>query len=459
MSWITWNIRPVACVGFLFLAVALVQGQEKKTTPESVPLIAVTKEGRAWMAKQCDVARKSLNDEDGGLIDGSIFLQDGSKETLSAFAGKSATALGHTVTFRTLKESEYGYHYTFSVMHKNGTEEIWYLSESPLYKDQFPRGRPIERNHVAIWKKGTDGKPDKLTQEYCKSSDMFDFARQELRPATVLARCRAATLGRENEQKDPAKIHTFDLPKNRPIAYIGLIDANPRDDPIIASLVDDTKYWPELLVSCGYKVAAAPAARYIPVMDDPAAILEQHVQEQKKKGIRDFYLNLTGHGNLHGIHFLYADKEKEIHHEVLIPEKLFALFDAHQDCTFTVSTVGCHGGGFAPVVKDYKDPAGTDGRITIFLQVKSHGLNQEGRLKRVEGVKGAPKAHSTYYCVFFAQELLQGKSSYGVAHLRADEAAKRVIPCDAEVWRSGKNGGTVTGKLHYGVLSMTLARW
>lgn len=458
MSWITWNSRPVACVGLLFLTVALVQGQERKTTPESVPLMEVTKEGRAWMATQIDVAKKSLKGDDGGLIDGSTFLQEGSKEKLDALVGKSATALGHTVVFRKLKEPEYGYHYAFSVTYKGGMEETWYLSESPLYKDQFPRGRPVERNYIALWMKGADLQLEKLVQESCVASDIFDFAQQELRPATILARCRAAKVGRENEGKDPAKIHAFDLPKDRPIAYIGLIDANPRNDPIIASLVDDMKYWPELLVACGYKIAAAPAARYIPVADDPAVILEQHVREQKKKGIRDLYLNLTGHGNLGGIHFLYTDKEKEIHHEVLTSEKLFALFDAHQDCRFTVSTVGCHGGGFAPAVQEYKDPAGIDGRITIFLQVKSHSVNQEGRLKGVEGVKGAPKAHSTYYCVFLAQELLQKKGGYGAAHLRADEAAKRIIPCDAEVWRSGKNGGIFTGKLHRGVLHMTFAR-
>lgn len=426
-----------ALIGLLFIACA--HGQEQRNAPESTTSLVVSREGCVWMAKQMDVAQRSLKAEEGGLIDGSIFLQDGSRKTLDAFAGKSATAMGHAVRFHKLKEHEHGYHYAFSVKYKDGKGETWYLSESPFYKDQFPHGINFDGNEVALWRKRADGKPDKLTQEFCTSDDIFDFAKGLLRPATILEKCRMAKLGRENECKDPATIHAFDLPKDRPIAYVGLIDANHRDDPVIASMVDDTKYLPELLVACGYKIAAVPAARYIPVMDDPASILEKHIREQKKKGIRDFYLNLTGHGNLWGVHFS----------EVLTSEKLSALFEAHQDCTFTVNTVACHGGGYGLLMKDWKDPAGVEGRVTMFLQVKSHGLNQEGRLKGVEGVNGAPKAHSTYYHVFLVKELLEGKS-YGTAHLRADRAAKRIIPCDAEAWRSGKNGGIFTGRLWKG---------
>lgn len=439
----------VVLVGFLFIACSLVHGQEKRHATVDTPLIAVSREGCVWMAKQMDVAQRSLKAEDGGLIDGSTFLQDGSKETLDIFVGKQASVWGNTVTFYKLKEKESGYQYAFSVKReKDEKEMIWYLSESPLYKDQFPRGKSIERNHIAIWRKWIDGKPDKLTQECCASSDLFDFVKQELRPAAILARCRAAELGRRNEYRDPARIHEFDLPKDRPIVYIGLIDANSQDDPIMASMVDDTKYLPELLVACGYKIAAATATRCISVMDDPVSILEKHIREQEKKETRDFYLNLTGHGSSMGVHFRYR-KGEELRREVLTPTKLFALFAAHPRCTFTVNTVACRGGGLGLLMKDWEDPAGVERRVTMFLQVKSHGLNQEGRLKGVAGVNGAPKAHSTYYHVFLTKNLLEGRG-YGMAHILADKAAKCIIPCDAEAWRSGKDGGIFTGGLWRG---------
>ena len=446
MSWTRKIVRTTAVIGLLFLAFP-VQGQEKKTA--EIPLMEVSKEGRAWMAKQVDIAQKSLKGEDGGLIDGSVFLSKERREKLDPLADTRATVLGYTVTFLKLKEPEYGYRYAFLLQHMGGSEETWYVSESPFYQDQFPGGLPPGLEYLALWKKGADGKPDKRMQTYCELSDIFYVAGKRMRPATVVAACRDAMLSYRSERRDAAQMQTFDLPMDRPIGYIGLIDANPFDDPIVASMVDDAKYWPELLAACGYKVVADAAARYIPVADDPAAILEKHVRAQKKKGIRDFYINLIGHGDSGGVHFSP---------EVLTSAQLFTLFDAHQDCTFTVSTVACQGGGYATAMKQYKDPSGKEGRITIFLQTKGHGLNQEGRLKGRKGVNGAPKAHSTYYGVFFAKELLQGKESYGTAHLRADEASRMIIPSDPEVWKSGKNGGTVTGKLQRGAMPMTFTR-
>ncbi|MBI2523716.1 hypothetical protein HYW11_00660 [Candidatus Peregrinibacteria bacterium] len=440
-------VCTMAVIGLLFLA-SLVQGQEKKTA--ELPLMEVSKEGRAWMAKQVDIAQKSLKGEDGGLIDGSVFLSVERKVKLNSLAGARATVLGYTVSFFKLADPEDGYQYFFLLQHMGGSEERWYVSESPWYKDQFPEGIPPGLEYLALWKKGTDG-PDKRIQSYCELNDLFEVKEKSIHPATVIAACRDATLSYRSECRDAAKMQTFDLPKDRPIGYIGLIDANPFDDPIVASMVDDMRYWPEFLAACGYKVVADAAARYIPVADNPAAILARMIEEQKKKGIRDFYLNLAGHGNLWGVHFSYK-KDGKTYYKVLTSEKLFALFDAHQDCTFTVSTVACQGGGYATAMKRYKDPSGQEGRVTIFLQTKGHGLNQEGRLKGMEGINGAPKAHSTYYNVFFVSELLHSQredtlGNYGAAHLRADRLSRMLIPSDPEVWRSGKSGGTVTGKL------------
>ena len=454
MSWTRKIVRTTAVIGLLFLAFPA-QGQEKKTA--EIPLMEVSKEGRAWMAKQVDIAQKSLKGEDGGLIDGSVFLSKERRKKLDHLSDTRATVLGYTVTFLKLKEPEYGYRYAFLLQHMGGSEETWYVSESPFYQDQFPGGLPPGLEYLALWKKGADGKPDKRMQTYCELNDLFNVIIKRMHPATVVAACRDAMLSYRSERRDAAQMQTFDLPKDSPIGYIGLIDANPFDDHIVASMVDDMRYWPELLAACGYKVVADAAARYIPVADDPAAILEKHVRAQKKKGIRDFYINLIGHGDSGGVHFSYK-KEGETYHTVLTSGKLFALFDAHQDCAFTVSTVACQGGGYATAMKRYKDPSGKEGRITIFLQTKGHGLNQEGRLKGREGVNGAPKAHSTYYGVFFTKEILQGKGGYGAAHLRADEASRMIIPSDPEVWRSGKSGGTVTGRLQRGATSILFTR-
>jgi hypothetical protein len=159
------------------------------------------------------------------------------------------------------------------------------------------------------------------------------------------------------------------------------------------------------------------------------------------KGIRNFYLNFAGHGNDSGIYFSLGAWGSER----LSPEGLHGVFSQFKDCKFVVDTVACYGGGMAEAMKAYKDPSGEEGRVMIKLQAKPGAFNQEGRLEGEQGLAGSPKVFSSYYQIFNAYYLMKGVS-FGEAHLLADVAAKKLIPCDAEAWVSGKNGGRATLK-------------
>lgn len=426
---------------------ALALGTSTEAHEETLEKITVTEEGKVWMEKQKDVAEKSLRGEAGGLIDGTTFLQEESKTQLDRCLG-TTTVLGHTITFTKLSKTEQGYFYAFHVKYKDEKEETWYLSESPFYRDQFPEGLSLGSNNVAFWLKKGEG-VDKFTQGYCRPREIFDFEKGTIAPATLLRKFQQAKEVRESEQNDPTNIRAFDLPRDKSIAYLGLIDANPLGDPVVSAMDDDVKYFPELLSSCGYQIVTDGASRYVPVGEEPADILKRHIGALHKQGVSHFYVKLSGHGNPSGVYFTYP-KDGEIYYEVLTPRELFEIFDVFPTCTFYVNTDACHGGGYAAAMKRYKDGEGaSEGRVTIFLQTKGYGWNQEGRLKDVPGIKGDPKAHSTYYGVFLANELLKGKGkgTYGALHLLADQASKLLIPSDPEVWRSGKDGGVSTAKI------------
>jgi hypothetical protein len=94
-------------------------------------------------------------------------------------------------------------------------------------------------------------------------------------------------------------------------------------------------------------------------------------------------------------------------------------------------------------MKGYEDPSGRDGRITMKLQAKPYSYNQEGRLEGQTDARGIARPYSSYYQIFNAFFLIKGEG-FGEAHYQADLAAKKLIPCDAEVWRSTPNGGRST---------------
>ena len=438
------RLTIIACIlSTLLFCSGWIQADEK------LPVLPLSPEGQKWIDKQIDVAKKSLEGKDGGLVDASTFLSDDIRAQLTPLANVKDTHGKYTVTLRKLAKSEHGYDYAFDVVHKNGAKNVWYIGGAAWYKDQFPKGLPLSMHHTVLWKQGKCGKPDKLIQGCGRTENVFDFTKKTISADAVLTICKKAEESRSSEQKDAAGMQTFDLPRDRSIAYIGIADANPRNEPIIASITDDVRYWPEMLALCGYKIVADDTSRYVRAHEHPYNIVSHAVVAWKKKGVRDFYVRLCGHGNSGGIYFSWHTKKKEFRYACFSPEDHRRLLNAHPDCNFFIKSIACSGGGLAKEMESYRDPADKNGRVYVFLETKRHGYAQEGRLQGVEGQNGAPKPYSTYSTPFFVKKLVKGKGkvSYGQAYLYSDQESKKRISADIEVWKSGKGGGILTGHL------------
>lgn len=409
-------------------------GLNNFSTMQAYPIVLSDK-GRKWIEKNEDVYRRTKKNQDGGLIDASTFLAEDQVQRLDWLSGKKGRFGNTEFEFKKLSKLENGYKYALDITYTSGEKERWYISGQAYYKDQFPDGEPSWISAISIWKGTADYGVDKLTQNYLLyyvlvNNNSIDFQ-------YLMDKVNQAKENRKGEIEDPAGMKNFDLPKNEPIGYIGLADGH---DLIFADAVDDVKYFAEMMSSRGYQMVSNEEGKYgIAVEDHPEDIIEREINGLLKKGVRNIYLKLAGHGNKVGVYF----NTKEGGSVNLTARELKDIFDKFPECKFFVSTEACSAGGFAAILKEYKDPTGQNGRVTAFLQTKLDATNQEGRLKGVEGVNGAPKIFSTYYNICFAYHMMNG-NTYGQAHLLADRDAKALIQCDAEAWKSAPVGGIAT---------------
>lgn len=402
--------------------------------PAGVSRVELTREGQKWIDFQTELAKNSLAGTGAPrLVDGTTFLSDPTRKVLSGFVGASSG--DEKIRFKAVDEGGY----KFAFVTSNG--DTWYVTESPFYKDQFPTGIPFHRAALELWKAGSD----KMIQKEFLGAAVFKNDTHTVDFDALRKVMKAAEDSHASERRDTAGIKDFKL-TDRPTGYIALVDGN-KEDPIMAGLINDAKMFPQLLNSFEdergrplHNLVVREGSEFLEVRGDPKALLESKIQDMHDRGIRSFYLNFAGHGNETGIFFT-----TRFGSERLSPDDLHAVFSKFKDCDFVVDTVACYGGGMADKMKEYRDPAGREGRILFKLQAKPFSYNQEGRLEGETGIAGSPKVHSSYYQVFNAYYLARGKS-FGEAHLLADVAAKKLIPCDAEAWLSGGRGGRGTLK-------------
>jgi hypothetical protein len=247
--------------------------------------------GREWARRQDEIARNTLSINPNGprLIDESTFLSPTAYQALRPLVGQrdQATGLRFEATDRE----------GFSFAFHTPTGETWFLSESPWYRDQHPGGRPFSKTRLVLQKAGEDG----LVQAEFESRRAldaegninFDFIQQQMRTAEA---------NRRNEQEDAAHTQELDLPHDRPIGYVGLVDKS--DDPVVSGLRRDVANFPRMMNDLRtpegqprYHFVAPNSSEAIGVDRPPAQILRAQLQEMYDRGIRDFYLNLAGHGN------------------------------------------------------------------------------------------------------------------------------------------------------------------
>lgn len=413
--------------------------REPVAIPEGVSRIGLSTEAEKWIKMQKDVALNStLGEGKPRLIDGTRFLTKETADKLTKFDGLHDDSTG--LSFK--KKEENGY--KFVVTTRSG--DVWYVAECPYYRDQFPYGIPFSQGALEIYKKGSDS----LTQKEFKAPDVFKNASgqqgsQYIDFAALQRIITAAEANRASEVLDVIKVRDLKL-SDQVTGYVALIDYN-RSDPIMNGMIDDGKYFPQMMNSLKgedqlplYNLVSRNGSDFVKVDREPKQLLTEHVQGMYDQGVRRFYLNLCGHGNESGVWFNVGFRALP-----LTPAGLHSIFSKFQDCEFVVDTLACYGGGMAEEMKSYRDPTGKEGRILIKLQAKPYSYNQEGRLVDEPGVRGEPKAYSSYYQVYNTFYLLEGKN-FGEAHYLADLAAKKLIPCDAEAWSSGPSGGRTTAK-------------
>lgn len=410
--------------------------REEQVQASQPERISVTAEGERWMQMQREIASASTGGEgDLRLIDGTTFITVECEEALRGFSGMRDRGRG--LHFAAISENDYKFAIT------TAAGDVWYVSEAPHYKDQFPEGIPFREKSLEIWKKGSE----KLIQKEFSTAGIFllnaDGTARGINFERLEKQMTAAEINYRSETEDAGRVRHYKLTRD-PVGYIALVDGN-QHDPIMAGLINDCKYLPQLLNKLQdehgnslYNLVSENGSEFVAVERSPKELLRSHIKGMYDDGIRSFYLNLAGHGNQHGIYF-----QSETGYRVLTPAALHSVFSEFKDCDFIVDTVACYGGGMADEMKEYEDPSGKSGRIFMKLQAKPYSYNQEGRIEGEEGINGAPKVHSSYYQIFNAYFLMQGLS-FGEAHYQADLAAKKLIPCDAEGWLSSSEGGRQT---------------
>lgn len=409
--------------------------------------IVLTEEGKKWIEKHKEVYEKTLKSEDGGLIDASTFISPKLRAKLFHLAAESKRSRNNNqVTIIKLNPPGNGYSIAFDV-NIDGAKERWYVSQEPYYRDQFPKDVLLGNTHLAFWKGTKDGGVDKLTQTFISYYNLFQNGK--LNTGLLLERLKQAEIDRESERNDEANIRNFDLPKDRSIGYIGLVDYRWEVDPIIRANYDDTKFFPQLMNGLGYSFVSGNDGEPIVVTRPftPKQILLEQIRKSRESGIRDFYINIAAHGDETAM--LFYDNVTKCPCNNLFPRDFIEIFNTFSDCTFTINPIPCYGGGLAGALNSYKDIKGEGERVKVFLRSKLFGTSQEGRFNEQNYESDIPTPFSMYYNVFLFNYLLSGKN-YGEAHILADEASKKLVPCDPEVWKSTPNGGVRTSQINLG---------
>ena len=180
-----------------------------------------------------------------------------------------------------------------------------------------------------------------------------------------------------------------------------------------------------VLKAASYKIdLSAMKGKHFVETNNPKTFLKKQLKMLYGKGIRDFYIDLNGHGLPLGIKIGKIFSGKDLV-EILSDPKF-------RKCKFTISSVACHGGGLRSAVLAYvkKNPSQAK-NIGLFLQTKPDTFTICAEL-------GSDKnTYSTYYNVLFANYLLSGMT-YGQAAYKADVDAQRMALNNAESIIGGK---------------------
>lgn len=392
----------------------------------------------AWFDKQTDVAARTFLKQRGGLLSGVSFLSPDVKKALGKIEGTPNGQDPGMKLVETPLNSD-GFQYAFDT----GDGQRWFVSEQPWYKDQFDGTTPgktmtVDKAMLVLWKQSSTGADRFMVQTQIDGA--IDLKTGRVNFAKLREYMRAAEDARKSELADASKVRDWKL--TGPVGYIGLLDDGYRTDPIMRAMVKDLRNFPRMMNTLAKRAGrdcdfyGVGGSEFVVAQSDPKALLQKYVNDMPA-GVKTVYLNLAGHGNQQGIYFHLPGQTRPVR---LSPDDLVDIFNSRKDLNFVVNTVACHGGGLGGMMEAAtKKIEGDPKRVRIFLQSKISGVNQEGRINGETDAAGVPTPYSTYYQVMLTHFLSQGLE-YGEAHYRADQAAKRFNPSDAETWIPGGIG-------------------
>lgn len=222
-----------------------------------------------------------------------------------------------------------------------------------------------------------------------------------------------AVAERRSAEEDAAGIRDFDLPRDRPVGLISLMDDRDRWEGFPRSLGP-------LLESRGtnrYNIVSERNYLHY-VTSDPIQILRHQITSMRtcSRPVRDFLICLTPHGST--TELIFTKRSFGITRYIRVqPEALMKLFGEFPDCRFTLLINSCFGGGFDTASVFPRDRE--HGRITTFLQI--------GRMVPNLVPSGTAGERASLYDTMLVHYLAQGLP-FGLAHLRARRDVSELQP-------------------------------
>jgi len=229
----------------------------------------------------------------------------------------------------------------------------------------------------------------------------------------------------EKTKKQQEKLKRFDLPKDKKISYIRMFPRNY--DSTVSSILQFSGLLGSTLKSRYPKMKINPPVYSENFQKD----LMRSISRDYEKGIRYFSLDLYFHGTKQGF-----QNHDNIGGSAIDIAKIAKAFP---DAKFIINTVACHQAGLSKFTEIAKKSPQLKNRISVFMQTTPEHVNLPAQLntpvKRLTTEQ--QPIYSTYYYLFFANALQQGKS-YGEAALEADILSRNASYLDAETIIKGE---------------------
>jgi hypothetical protein len=257
-------------------------------------------------------------------------------------------------------------------------------------------------------------------------------------PSRLIALAKQAAKDTEQEKSEKQKeaMQNYELPEDRPIVVVRVIDVSSLDQDTAMKTALSTSSLKARALELRYPNNLHILAPIFVRNQDPSLAIESAIfqaQTELKREDIHVILDLYSHGQKDKIGF--GDNK-------LTAGNIVSIAKNKPACTFTVDTIACYGGGLIEDVQslqDFQEDEVLKKRIALFTHAKSNAPNvSESFSIDFYGAEVSPGiGFSDVYTREFIRSLLKGKT-YGEAALQADERTKDIWYTDGEAIINGQ---------------------